>query len=59
MKVKDKEIKVIKSDRNEVRYHIHSETITVMYKSRKGLAHGWEVAKQMVAGKGALVNGRR
>lgn len=43
-------IKVIKTDRNEVRYHIHSDTITVMYKSRKGLEHGWEVAKR-IAGK--------
>lgn len=48
MKVKDKEIKVIKSDRNEVRYHIHSETVTVLYKSRKGLAHGWEIAKRIL-----------
>ena len=48
MRAKDKEIKVIKSDRNEVRYHIHSETVTVLYKSRKGLAHGWEVAKRIL-----------
>lgn len=56
MKPKDLEIKVIKTDRNEVRYHIHSETITVMYKSRKGLSHGWEVAKR-IATKGVAQYG--
>ncbi len=48
MKAKEKEIKVLKSDRNEVRYHIHSKTVTLLYKNRKGLAAGWEVARQLV-----------
>lgn len=43
-----KHIKVIKTDRNEVRYHCHSDTITVMYKSRQGLEHGWKLAKGIV-----------
>ena len=44
----ESKIKVIKTDRNEVRYHMHGETVTVMYKSRQGLEHGWEVAKQLL-----------
>jgi len=43
-----KRIKVIKTDRNELRYHVHSATITVMYKNRKGLDHGWELAKRII-----------
>jgi len=46
-----KRIKVIKTDRNEIRYHCHSDTITVMYKTKAGLEHGWELAKGIV-GKG-------
>ncbi len=48
MKEKEKEIKVLKSDRNEVRYHIHSKTVTLLYKSRKGLAAGWDIAQQLM-----------
>ena len=48
MKQKEKEIKVLKSDRNEVRFHIHSNTVTVLYKSCKGLAAGWDVARRLV-----------
>ena len=43
-----RKIKVIKTDRNEVRYHVHSGIVTVMYKNRKGLAAGWDVARQLV-----------
>ena len=48
MKVKGKEIKVLKSDRNEVRYHTTTQTITVFYKHRKWLPAGWNIAQLMV-----------
>ncbi len=45
-----KRIKVLKTDRNEVRFHVHSDTITVMYKSRSGLENGWNMAKRIIRG---------
>jgi hypothetical protein len=48
MKVKGKEIKVLKSDRNEVRYHTSTKTVTVLYKHRKWLPAGWNIAQLMV-----------
>lgn len=48
MKAKDKAIKVFKSDRNEVRYHTSTKTVSVFYKNRKWLSAGWEIARRMV-----------
>ncbi len=43
-----KQIKVLKSDRNEVRYHTSTNTVTVFYKNRKWLPAGWNIARRMV-----------
>lgn len=43
-----KKIKVIKTDRNEVRYHVHSDSVTVLYKNQKGLAAAYEVARRIM-----------
>jgi hypothetical protein len=48
MKKTDKVIKVLKSDRNEVRYHTSTRTVSVFYKNRKWLSAGWEIARRMV-----------
>jgi len=45
---KPKLIKVFKSDRNEVRYHTSTKTVSVFYKSRKWLTAGYDMAKSMV-----------
>ncbi len=50
-----KRIRVIRNDRNEVRYHCHSGLITVMYKNKKGLERGWKLAKGII-GKGLAAN---
>lgn len=44
-KAKKWKIKVLKSDRNEVRYHAHSGMLTVLYKSRSGLTAMYNWAK--------------
>ena len=46
-------IKVLKTDRNEVRYHVHSDSVTVLYKNQKGLAAGYEVAMRIMPEKKA------
>ena len=38
-------IRVLKSDRNECRYHAHSGLLTVLYKNREGLETLYEWAK--------------
>ena len=38
-------IKVLKSDRNEVRYHVFSGLLTVLYKDRAGLDLMYQWAK--------------
>ena len=38
-------IKVLKSDRNEIRYHAHSGLLTILYKNRAGLVAMYEWAK--------------
>lgn len=39
-------IRVLKSDRNECRYHAHSGLLTVLYKNREGLETLYEWAKK-------------
>lgn len=43
-------IKVLKSDRNEVRYHAHSGFLTVLYKNGAGLQTLYEWAKSQPPG---------
>lgn len=38
-------IRVLKSDRNECRYHAHSGLLTVLYKNREGLETLYDWAK--------------
>lgn len=38
-------IRVLKSDRNECRYHAHSGLLTVLYKNREGLETLYQWAK--------------
>ena len=38
-------IKVLKSDRNETRYHAHSGLLTILYKNKAGLTAMYEWAK--------------
>ncbi len=38
-------IRVLKSDRNEIRYHAHSGLLTVLYKNREGLETMYQWAK--------------
>ena len=38
-------IRVLKSDRNECRYHAHSGLLTVLYKNREGLETLYNWAK--------------
>ena len=39
-------IRVLKSDRNELRFHCHSGLVTVLYKNSAGLKVLYELAKQ-------------
>ncbi len=38
-------IKVLRSDRNEVRMHVHSGTLTVLYRNSAGLKQAYAWAK--------------
>ena len=44
-------IRVLKSDRNECRYHAHSGLLTVLYKNREGFTCGFgRVSQETIAG---------
>lgn len=43
--MEQKKIKVLKSDRNEIRYHVATGTITVLYSHKFLLDRAWEMLK--------------
>lgn len=43
--MKKRKIKVLKSDRNEIRYHVSTGTITVLYRHKLLLDRAWEMLK--------------
>ena len=44
----DKRIKFFKGDRNEVRFHVASQTASVFYKDTPGRNAAYEIARRMV-----------